>query len=146
MCFWDSQDSVAAPIRWDSGDCSVGLSTWAQVLEPGSEGLIAKDPESPYRGGHTVKWLKVRQRDYPVEERGWTPGNKSLPPGATLRAWFLLADKDEAYLAEIDADAPVAARVTPVGFAWLPTLPPIHEDLDDPLGFLRRKVLAQKRK
>jgi hypothetical protein len=58
----------------------------------------------------------------------------------------LLADKDEAHLAEIDADVPVAARVTSVGFAWLPTLPPVHEDLDDPLGFLSSKVLAQKRK
>jgi len=43
----------------------------------GLGGGIAKDPESPYLGGHTLKWLKVRQRDYPVEERGWTPGNKS---------------------------------------------------------------------
>jgi hypothetical protein len=58
----------------------------------------------------------------------------------------LLADKDEAHLAEIDADVPVAARVTSVGFAWLPTLPPVHEDLDDPLGFLSSKVMSQKRK
>ena len=73
MCFWDSQDSVAAPIRWrDSGD-SVGFSTWARVLERGYEGLMAMDPESPL-GGRTLKWLKVRQRDYRVEERGWTPG------------------------------------------------------------------------
>jgi len=53
MCFWDSQDSVAAPIRWrDSGDCSVGFSTWAQVLERGYEGLMAMDPESPLGGRH----------------------------------------------------------------------------------------------
>jgi hypothetical protein len=58
----------------------------------------------------------------------------------------LLADKDEAHLAEIDASALLAARVTSVGFAWLRTLPPVHEDLDDLLGFLSSKVLAQKRK
>jgi ATP-dependent DNA ligase len=40
------------------------------VLERGSEGLMAEDPESPYLGGHTLKWLKVRQRNYSVEERG----------------------------------------------------------------------------
>jgi hypothetical protein len=42
------------------------------------------------------------------------------------------------------ADLPVAAQVTPVGFPWLHTLPPVHDDLDGPLGFLRSKVLAQK--
>jgi hypothetical protein len=63
-----------------------------------------------------------------------------------LKEWALLADKGEAQIAEISADAPVAARVTSVGVACLHTLPPVHEDLDDPLGPLRRKVLAQKRK
>src|SRR5258707_15155513 len=33
------------------------------------EGLVAKDPASPYLGGRTLKWLKVKQRDYRVEER-----------------------------------------------------------------------------
>jgi hypothetical protein len=56
----------------------------------------------------------------------------------------LLADKDEADLAESYGNAPVAARVTSVGFARLHILPPVHEDLDHPLGFLSSKVLAQK--
>jgi hypothetical protein len=60
---------------------------------------------------------------------------------------FLLANEGEAYLAKADADLPVATRVTPVGLglARLHTLSPVHEDLDDPLGFLGSKVLPQKR-
>jgi hypothetical protein len=30
-----------------------------------------KDPESPYVGGHTLKWLKVKQSKYREEERGF---------------------------------------------------------------------------
>jgi ATP-dependent DNA ligase len=30
------------------------------VVERGSEGLLAKDPASPYRGGRTLAWLKVK--------------------------------------------------------------------------------------
>jgi ATP-dependent DNA ligase len=32
--------------------------------------MVAKDPAAPYVGGRTLKWLKVKQRDYRVEERG----------------------------------------------------------------------------
>ena len=38
----------------------------------GYEGLVAKDPASPYRGSRTLSWLKVKQPDYRVEERGWS--------------------------------------------------------------------------
>jgi bifunctional non-homologous end joining protein LigD len=62
------------PVRRLSDD---GLKAWQEVLERGYEGLVAKDPQSPYVGGHTLKWLKVKQRDYRVEERGWDPKNKS---------------------------------------------------------------------
>jgi len=54
-----------------------GLEAWQQVLERGYEGLVAKDESSPYRGGRTLSWIKVRQRDYRVEERGWNPGLRS---------------------------------------------------------------------
>jgi hypothetical protein len=37
------------------------------------EGLVGKDPESPYVGGRTVKWLKVKQPHYREGERGWEP-------------------------------------------------------------------------
>jgi ATP-dependent DNA ligase len=49
-----------------------GLEAWAQVVEGGYEGLVAKDEASAYRGGRTLSWLRVRQRNYRVEERGWS--------------------------------------------------------------------------
>jgi bifunctional non-homologous end joining protein LigD len=53
----DEQDMVL-PVRRLAGD---GLKAWQQVLERGYEGLVAKDPASPYVGGRTLKWLKVKQ-------------------------------------------------------------------------------------
>ena len=32
---------------------------------------MAKDPESPYVGGRTLKWLKVKQPKYREAERGF---------------------------------------------------------------------------
>ncbi len=69
----DEQDMVM-PVRRLADD---GLKAWQQVIEHGYEGLVAKDPASPYVGGRTLKWLKVKQRDYRVEERGWDSRNKS---------------------------------------------------------------------
>jgi len=69
----DGQDLVL-PVRRLADD---GLKAWGQVLERGYEGLVAKDPASPYVGGRTLKWLKVKQRDYRVEERGWDSRDKS---------------------------------------------------------------------
>jgi len=40
---------------------SNGLKAWAQALHKGYQGLVGKDPESPYVGGLTLKWLKVKQ-------------------------------------------------------------------------------------
>jgi bifunctional non-homologous end joining protein LigD len=37
-----------------------GLAAWAQVLRNGYEGYVAKDEASPYRGGVTRSWLKVK--------------------------------------------------------------------------------------
>ena len=47
------------------------------MLHRGWEGYVGKDPESKYTGGRSLKWLKVKQRDYRVEERGWDSRNKS---------------------------------------------------------------------
>ena len=63
----DDQD-LLLPVRRLADD---GLKAWQQVLERGYEGLVAKDPTSLYRGGRTLAWLKVKQRDYRVEERGF---------------------------------------------------------------------------
>lgn len=50
-----------------------GLKAWAQAVHRGYEGLVAKDPRSPYVGGRTLKWLQVRQTRYREGERGWEP-------------------------------------------------------------------------
>ena len=48
-----------------------GLKAWEDVLERGYEGLVAKDAASPYPGGRTLAWLKVKQPNYREGERGW---------------------------------------------------------------------------
>jgi ATP-dependent DNA ligase len=42
-----------------------------QVIERGYEGYVAKDERSVYEGGATRRWLKVKQRDWTVEEDRW---------------------------------------------------------------------------
>ena len=64
----DEQDMVL-PVRRLADD---GLKAWQQVIEHGYEGLVAKDSVSPYVGGRTLKWLKVKHREYRVEGRGGT--------------------------------------------------------------------------
>jgi bifunctional non-homologous end joining protein LigD len=54
-----------------------GLTAWSEVLARGYEGLVAKDPTSPYRGSRTLSWLKVKQPRYREGERGWEPKGKS---------------------------------------------------------------------
>jgi bifunctional non-homologous end joining protein LigD len=54
-----------------------GLTAWADVLARGYEGLVGKDEASPYRGGRTLAWLKVKQPHYREGERGWEPSHKS---------------------------------------------------------------------
>jgi bifunctional non-homologous end joining protein LigD len=48
-----------------------GLAAWTEVLHRGYEGMVAKDPESPYVAGRTLRWLKVKQAKYREEERGF---------------------------------------------------------------------------
>jgi len=52
---------------------SNGLKAWAQAVHRGYEGLVAKDPESPYVGGRTLTWLKIKQVRYREGERAWEP-------------------------------------------------------------------------
>ena len=54
-----------------------GLAAWAEVLHRGYEGMVAKDPESPYVAGRTLKRLKVKVPKYREGERGWEPSRKS---------------------------------------------------------------------
>jgi ATP-dependent DNA ligase len=39
-----------------------------------TEGMVAKDPESAYILGRTLSGLKVKQRDYRKEARGFHQG------------------------------------------------------------------------
>jgi bifunctional non-homologous end joining protein LigD len=50
---------------------SDGFKAWEEAMARGYEGIVAKDNESAYVAGRTLKWLKVKQRDYRVTERGW---------------------------------------------------------------------------
>jgi ATP-dependent DNA ligase len=69
----DDQDRLF-PVRRLSDD---GLKAWEQVLKRGYEVMVAKDPASPYVGGRSLKWLKVKQPKYREGERGWEPKGKS---------------------------------------------------------------------
>src|SRR5262249_29707667 len=43
-----------------------------QGVEWGYEGYVAKDEASPYEGGPTMRWLKVKQKDRTVGGDQWT--------------------------------------------------------------------------
>jgi ATP-dependent DNA ligase len=50
---------------------ALGLKTWEEARARGYEGTVAKDPESQYVPGRTLRWIKVKQKDYRVKERGF---------------------------------------------------------------------------
>jgi bifunctional non-homologous end joining protein LigD len=56
-----------------------GLMAWDEVQRRGYEGLVAKDEASPYGGGRTRSWLKVRQRDYRLAARGLQSRRPDIP-------------------------------------------------------------------
>jgi len=59
---------LVLPVRRLAPD---GMEAWAQVMASGYEGYVAKDEGSPYEGGPTQRWLKVKQKDWTVVEDGW---------------------------------------------------------------------------
>jgi ATP dependent DNA ligase domain len=63
-----TNNDLVFPIRRLAPD---GLEAWAQVVERGYEGLVAKDEASAYQGAWTRRWLKVKQKDWTVAEDGW---------------------------------------------------------------------------
>jgi bifunctional non-homologous end joining protein LigD len=48
-----------------------GLEAWSEVVRGNYEGMVAKDPTSAYTSGRTLSWLKVKQRNYRQEARGF---------------------------------------------------------------------------
>jgi len=60
-----------------SSPAARGFKAWEEAVSRRYEGIVAKDPESPYVAGRTLKWLKVKQKEYRVEERGfYDPGRR----------------------------------------------------------------------
>jgi bifunctional non-homologous end joining protein LigD len=56
-----------------------GLQAWAMVVERGYEGMVAKDEASPYRGGVTRSWLKVKVLDWTDPEDRWRRARLDTP-------------------------------------------------------------------
>lgn len=63
-----ASSELVFPVRRLAAD---GLEARRQVIERGYEGYVAKDEASAYEGGATRRWLKVKQRDWTVEEDRW---------------------------------------------------------------------------
>ena len=49
------------------------------MLEKAYEGYVAKDEDSKYVGGRTRAWLKVKQKDWTVEEDRWQRRISAVP-------------------------------------------------------------------
>lgn len=61
----EGQDLILPARRLSSN----GLGAWAQAIHGGCEGMVAKDQESPYVPGRTLRWLNVKWADYRRETR-----------------------------------------------------------------------------
>jgi bifunctional non-homologous end joining protein LigD len=48
-----------------------GFEGWSEVIARDCEGYVAKDETSPYEGGPTLRWVKVKQRGWTDAEDGW---------------------------------------------------------------------------
>src|SRR4029453_1364349 len=64
----ENDHTLILPARRLAGN---GLEAWTQAVAAGYEGMVAKGEASLYKGGRTLSWLKVKQRNYRIEERGW---------------------------------------------------------------------------
>jgi len=61
-------ETLILPVRRLSPN---GFAAWTEVVHRGWEGMLAKDPESKYVAGRSLKWLKVKVPEYRVTERGF---------------------------------------------------------------------------
>jgi ATP-dependent DNA ligase len=48
-----------------------GLEAWKHVIERGYEGYVAKEDVRTYECGQARRWLKVKQKNWTVEEDRW---------------------------------------------------------------------------
>jgi len=70
-----------------------GLEAWAAVLERGYEGWVGKDEASPYRGGVTRSWLKVKVPDWTTRRRIAEPVRAQQIVPANVSATALIQTK-----------------------------------------------------
>jgi|SRR4029453_8927833 ATP-dependent DNA ligase len=71
---------IVLPVRRLAANGADGA---AQIVGNGYGGLIAKDDASVYEGGATRRWLKVKQKDWTVEEDGWRRRITVAQPGGS---------------------------------------------------------------
>jgi bifunctional non-homologous end joining protein LigD len=64
-----AQSELIFPVRRLARD---GIDAWAQVMDQGHEGFVAKDENSTYDAGRTRSWLKVKQKNWTVGDDGWS--------------------------------------------------------------------------
>jgi hypothetical protein len=69
-----------------------GLEAWGQVIERGYEGYVAKDEASPYEGGPTRQWLKVKVPEWTVAEDIGVSFQGAGPISACVEILFDAAD------------------------------------------------------
>jgi bifunctional non-homologous end joining protein LigD len=73
-----ANNDLVFPVRRLAPD---GLQAWKQVVERGYEGYVARDERSVYEGGATRRWVKVKQRNWTLEEDRWQRRISVAPPG-----------------------------------------------------------------
>jgi hypothetical protein len=61
-------DNLVLPVRRLAPN---GPEAWAMIIEHGYEGWVGKDESSPYRGGVTRSWLKVKVPGWTDPEDRW---------------------------------------------------------------------------
>jgi ATP-dependent DNA ligase len=69
-------NELVFPVRRLAPD---GVAAWAQVIERGYEGLVAKDAASAYRPGRRAGG-SVKQKNWTVAEDGWRRRISVAPP------------------------------------------------------------------
>jgi ATP-dependent DNA ligase len=77
-----ADQQLVLPVRRLASD---GLKAWQEVVERGYEGYVAKDEASLYAGGRTLRWVKVKQAEYPRRRARLEPGRGSVLEAALGR-------------------------------------------------------------
>ncbi|MDX1385850.1 MAG: DNA ligase D, partial [Thermoanaerobaculia bacterium] len=116
---------AAGPVRYADHVAERGAELYERVLETGLEGVVAKKADSPYRGGRSATWQKVRAArsgDFAVvgftEPKGSRVGLGALHLAVLSGAQMLYAGRvgtgfDDALLAELRQRLEPARRPEP---------------------------------